>query len=184
MGVDDIELKAVLSKSDIPKRLRDTPVELLLEYHNLNKEFDKYDNAKLLVGMCMDHRKHLTIPDNFAFIIRSGGGNLRYSEFKVSYAISVGGVDAIVLIGHNNCGMTNLVSKKDKFVEGLVEKCGWDENIAKEHFRNYLPMFEIDNEIEFVVSEAKRLREKYKNILIVPLFYNIEDNLLYIIKEN
>ena len=40
--------------------------------------------------MCMDNRKHLHIPDNFAFIIRSGGANLRYSEFKVSYAIAVG----------------------------------------------------------------------------------------------
>ena len=46
----------------------------------------------LLVGMCMDNRRHVYIPDNFAFIIRSGGANLRCSEFKVSYAIAVGQV--------------------------------------------------------------------------------------------
>ena len=32
--------------------------------------------------------KKLDIPDNFAFIIRAGGANLRYSEFKISFAIS------------------------------------------------------------------------------------------------
>lgn len=178
------KLSVVLSEEDIPKRLRNTPVELLLRYHNLRKTFDRYDKAKILIGMCMDHRKHLHIPDNFAYIIRSGGGNLRYSEFKVSYAVSVGDVNAIVVLGHNNCGMTNLISKEEKFINGLVKKCNWKEETAREHFRSYLPMFEIGNEVDFAVSEAKRLREKYKNILIVPLFYNVEDNLLYIIHED
>lgn len=178
------KLTVVLSESDIPERLKGTPVEAILRYHNLRQTFDKYDDAKLLIGMCMDHRKHLHIPDNFAYIIRSGGGNLRYSEFKVSYAIAVGGVEAVVLIGHNNCGMTNLISKEEKFVNGLVNRCGWKEEIAREHFRNYLPMFEIGNEVEFVVGEAKRLRQKYKNLLIVPLFYNLNDNLLYLIDED
>ncbi|MEG0372087.1 MAG: carbonic anhydrase [Clostridium sp.] len=174
----------VLAEEDIPEKYRNTPIELLLRYHNLRETFDKYDKAKILVGMCMDNRKHLNIPDNFAYIIRSGGGNLRYSEFKVSYAVTVGDVEAIVLIGHNKCGMTNLISKEDKFVEGLVKKCGWREDVAREHFRNYLPMFEIGNEIDFTVSEAKRLREKYNNMLVVPLFYNLEDNLLYLINED
>jgi carbonic anhydrase len=73
----------------------------------------------------MDNRKHLHIPDNFAYIIRSGGANLRYSEFKVSYAISAGGIKHIALIGHNNCGMVNLNSRKDQFVYGLEQNAGW-----------------------------------------------------------
>lgn len=178
------KVSVVLSEEDIPKKYLNTPIELLLKYHNLRQTFEKFDKAKILIGMCMDHRKHLHIPDNFAFIIRSGGGNLRYSEFKVSYAIAVGEVEAIVLIGHNNCGMANLVSKEERFVSGLVNTCGWNEETARAHFRSYLPMFEIGNEIDFAVSEAKRLRERYKNILVVPLFYNIEDNLLYVIEED
>ena len=75
----------------------------------------------------MDNRKSLRIPDNFAYIIRTGGANLRYSEFKVSYAIAVGNVEHIALIGHNNCGMVNLVSKKEQFINGLVDKAGWEK---------------------------------------------------------
>lgn len=131
----------------------------------------------------MDNRKSLRIPDNFAFILRSGGANLRYSEFKVSYAIGVGKVRSIALIAHSNCGMVNLNSKKQVFVEGLVEAAGWDRGGAEEHFKHFSPMFEIGNEMEFVLSEAKRLRQRYSGIQVAPLYYKVEDNLLYQIEE-
>ena len=169
---------------DIFPEYRNTPIGFLLEYHNLNREPDTYNSAELLVGMCMDNRKHLHIPDNFAYIIRAGGANLRYSEFKVSYAIAVGNVQHIALIGHNNCGMVNLVSKKDQFINGLVEKAGWEREWAEEHFMHFSPMFEIGNEVDFVLSEAKRLRLRYPKIMIAPMLYKVEDNRLYLIKEN
>jgi len=102
------QLVDIKKREDIFPEYRHTPIGLLLEYHNLNRPFDTYAQAQLLIGMCMDNRKHLHIPDNFSYIIRSGGANLRYSEFKVSYAIAVGEVQHIALIGHNNCGMVNL----------------------------------------------------------------------------
>lgn len=92
-------LVAVQNREDIFPAYRRTPIGCLLEYHNLSRPFETYTRAELLVGICMDNRKHLRIPDNFAYIIRAGGANLRYSEFKVSYAISIGGVGAIALIG-------------------------------------------------------------------------------------
>jgi carbonic anhydrase len=162
---------------------KDTPIGLLLEYHNLNRNLDNYNKAQLLVGMCMDNRKHLRIPDNFAYIIRTGGANLRYSEFKVSYAIAVGDVKYIALIGHNNCGMVNLIARKTQFINGLVEKAGWDKEWAEEHFMHFAPMFEIGNEVDFVISEAKRLRLRYPKITIAPMLYKVEDNRLYLIKE-
>lgn len=174
----------VSTKEDIFPEYRETPIGLLLEYHNLHRSFDSYAKAELLIGMCMDNRKHLHVPDNFAFIIRSGGGNLRYSEFKVSYAIAIGGVKAIALIGHNHCGMVNLYSKKEKFIKGLIENAGWDEEWAKEHYMHFSPMFEIGNEIDFVLSEAVRLRSRYPKILVAPLLYRVENNLLYLIKES
>jgi carbonic anhydrase len=173
----------ISNPEDIFPEYRNSPIGLLLEYHNLNREPDIYSQAKLLVGMCMDNRKHLHIPDNFAYIIRAGGANLRYSEFKVSYAIAVGNVQHIALIGHNNCGMVNLVSKKDQFINGLVEKAGWEREWAEEHFMHFSPMFEIGNEIDFVLSEAKRLRLRYPKIMIAPMLYKVEDNRLYLIKE-
>ena len=148
----------ISKQEDIFPEYRDTPIGLLLEYHNLERSPDTYTKAQLLVGMCMDNRKHLNIPDNFAFIIRTGGANLRYSEFKVSYAISVGDVRHIALIGHNNCGMVNLVSRKEQFINGLVEKAGWDREWAEEHFMHFAPMFEIGNEIDFVLSEAETIK--------------------------
>ena len=155
-----------------------------MEYHNLNREYEIYTQARLLVGMCMDNRKHLHIPDNFAFIIRAGGANLRYSEFKVSYAIAVGGVQSIALIGHNQCGMVNLVARKELFIKGLIENAGWAPELAEQHFMNFAPMFEIGNEIDFVLSEAKRIRARYPKIQVAPLLYKVEDNLLYQVQES
>ena len=177
-------LLRVASMDDIPHEYQDTPIGLLLEYHNLARAHDPYSTARLLIGMCMDNRKHLHIPDNFAFIIRAGGANLRYSEFKVSYAIGVGGVRCLALIGHNQCGMVNLLARKDQFVQGLVNTAGWERSSAEEHFVQFAQMFEIGNEIDFVLSEVRRLRVRYPKILAAPLLYRVEDNLLYLIQES
>lgn len=177
------ELIAVNSIRDIPAEYQNTPIGLLLEYHNLNRPYVNYEKAQLLVGMCMDNRKHLHMPDNYAFIIRAGGANLRYSEFKVSYAIAVGQVSHIVLIAHNNCGMVNLIARKNEFIQGLVDIAGWDREKAEDHFRHFSPMFEISNEKDFVLSETLRLRQRYPKITIAPLYYKVEDNQLYFISE-
>jgi carbonic anhydrase len=177
------DLLRVSSPADIPPPYRDTPIGLLVEYHNLDRAFDKYSSAQLLIGMCMDNRKHLHIPDNFSYIIRAGGANLRYSEFKVSYAIAVGGVKHIALIGHNNCGMVNLAARRELFIRGLVENGGWDETKAEEHFLTMAPMHEIGNERDFILSECKRLRDGYPKVAVAPLIYDVEDNRLYFIPE-
>lgn len=177
-------LVPVKIKEDIFPKHQNTPVGQLLEYHNLNRGHETYTQAQLLIGMCMDNRKHLHIPDNFAFIIRAGGANLRYSEFKVSYAIAVGGVKSIVLIGHNQCGMVNLAARRELFIRGLIENAGWDAEHAEAHFTQFAPMFEIGNEIDFVLSETKRLKLRYPKIQVAPLLYNVEDNLLYQVHEN
>ena len=178
-----MNLTAVERAEDIPPQYRDTPVSDLLEYHNLDRPFDTYTNAKLLVGMCMDSRKHLKIPENFSFIIRAGGANLRYSEFKVSYAIACGGVRAIALMGHTNCGMVNLAGRRDQFIRGLMDHAGWSREQAEEHFNTLAPMFEIGNEVEFIKSETKRLRNRYPKIIVCPMMYKVEDNRLYLIPE-
>jgi carbonic anhydrase len=176
-------LIAIKEQNDIFKEYQNTPIGLLLEYHNLGKIFEKHTVAQLLVGMCMDNRNQLRIPNNFTYILRSGGGNLRYSEFKVSYAVAVGKVKHIALIGHSNCAMVNLYSRKEIFIEGLVENAGWDRTLATDHFLQFWPLFEIGNEIDFLLTETKRLRMRYPKITIAPLYYKVEDNLLYLIDE-
>ena len=158
-------LTPISSDKDIPKELLNTPIGSLLQYHNLDKPYDDFSSAQMLIGMCMDNRKHLHIPENFAYIIRTGGANLRYSEFRVSYAIAVGGIHYIALIGHNNCGMVNLLARRGQFIKGLVENAGWSKEEAEDHFYHFEPIHEIGNEIDFVSSEAKRIRLRYLGLI-------------------
>lgn len=172
----------VKSRADIPDGLRDTPVGRLLEYHNLERPFDTYSEAELLIGMCMDNRMRLRIPDKFAYILRAGGANLRPSEFQISYAIAIGGVRSIALIGHTHCGMVNLMARKQDFVDGLVKGAGWGEAPAENHFLQFSPIFEVGNEIDFVTSEAKRLRLQYPKLDVAPMLYRVEDSRLYLLQ--
>lgn len=174
----------ISGEKDILKEYRNTPIGLLLEYHNLDRPYDTYTEAQMLIGMCMDNRKHLHIPENFSYIIRAGGANLRNSEFKVSYAIAVASIKYIALISHNNCGMVNLNQRKEQFITGLSETAGWTREMAADHFMQFAPFFEIGNEIDFVISEAERLRSRYPKIIVAPMYYNVDNNRLYLLDEN
>ncbi|HBI22641.1 MAG: carbonic anhydrase [Nitrospirae bacterium RIFCSPLOW2_12_42_9] len=171
------------SADDIFPQYKGTPVGHLLEYHNLGFPFKTHLHAEILIGMCMDYREELRIPDEFAYVIRAGGGNLRHSEFYVSYAIAVGGVSSIALFTHTDCGMVNVMSRKERFISGLVEKAGCNREWAERLFMSTATSFEIGNEIDFVLSEANRLRKVYPKILVAPMLYRVEDDLLYLLRE-
>jgi len=173
------QLLAVASAADILPSYRQTPVGLLLEYQNLQRPFDHYSTAQLLVGMCMDNRKMLRLPDNFAYILRAGGANFRRHQFKISFAIAIGGVRAIALIGHDRCGMVGLRARRDAFIRGLVENAGWAAEEAAAHFDRYAPDFEITDAAEFVCAEARRLQQCYPKVLVAPLFYRLDEGRLY-----
>ena len=174
----------VTSFEQIPDEYRGTPVSRLIAWHNgfSDEPETAVTRAEILVGMCMDNLKKLRIPENFAFILRAGGGNMRPSEFKVSFAVAVGGVRTIAIIVHNHCGMVGLSGRREQFVSGLVD-AGWERELAEQHFDSYAPLFEIGNEIDFVLAEAKRLRSRYPKVLVAPLLYNVEDNRLYCLRE-
>jgi carbonic anhydrase len=176
-------LLPVRTLKDIIPAYRETPIGDLLAYHNLCVSSQNYDRAQLIVGMCMDHRYTLCLPENFAYILRTGGVNLKRIEFKVSYAIAVGGVQHLCLIGHDNCGMVSLSSRRDLFVRGLVKFGGWTEQAAEEHFEQHVAEFEIGDAQTFILGEAKRLRLRYPQIVVAPLFYQIEEGMLYQIVE-
>lgn len=178
------KLIPVTSVDDIPTSYKNTPIQVLFECHNFGKTIDQeYAQAQMLIGMCMDNRKRLKIPHNFAFIIRTGGANLRQSEFKISYAIAVGGVRCFALIGHTQCGMVNLHERKKLFTDGLID-AGWDPKAAEDHFDSYAPIHEIRNETDFILNETRRFRTRYPNVLVAPILYRVEDNALYLIDES
>ena len=164
---------------DILPEYRGPPVERLLEYHNLGRALGAARAPQLLIGMCMDSRKSLRIPNDFAFVLRTAGANMRDNEFRISYAIAVGGIRTIVLIAHTDCGMARLDERRDQFIRGLVDAAGWDEARAVKHFEDSAPKFGIHDEVEFVLREADRLRAIYPRITVVPLLYRVENDLLY-----
>ncbi len=167
----------------IPVEYRNSPVGELLEYHNLDRPLVPYSSAELLIGMCMDHRVALRLPENFAYVIRSPGANLRPVEFAIAYAIAVGGVRAIAIIAHTDCGMAGLAAKQSAFVEGLVQHAGWENDAAEEHFVHSAPAFDIGEELDFTLGEAQRLRTRFPRIRVAPLVYRVEDKRLSLIRE-
>jgi carbonic anhydrase len=174
---------AVTEHHDILPRYHNTPVARLLAFHNLNQPLIPAERAEIVVGMCMDNRKQLRIPDYFAYVLRTSGANMRHNEFRLSYAIGVGGVDCIALVAHTDCSMVGLATRMKKFVAGMVGTAGWEESEAREYFFQYAPFFEIENEVDFVILEAQRLRLRYPKVMVAPLLYKVEDGLLYQIEE-
>lgn len=169
----------VNSLDDILPEHRGTPVGLLLEYQNLQRPAGAPAPPQLLIGMCMDSRNSLRIPNDFAFILRTAGANMRDNEFRISYALAVGRVRTIVLIAHTDCGMARLAERRELFIRGLMDAAGWDEARAVRHFEESAPKFGIRDEVEFVLQEADRLREIYPRIRVAPLLYRVEDDRLY-----
>jgi carbonic anhydrase len=157
-----VSLLAVNVAADIPAQYQNTPIGRLLEFHNLGATLEPCKRAELLIGMCMDNRKVLRTPDNFAFVLRTSGANMRHNEFRVSFALSIGGVRHIALIAHTNCGMVGLTRKMPAFVQGMIE-VGWNEQEARDYFFQYAP---------------------YPNVIIAPLLYQLEDNRLYVVQDN
>jgi len=173
------KLIRVTRDQDILPAWRDTPIGDLLRYHNLHAPRRDYQRAELLIGMCMDNRKTLRVPDNFAFILRAGGANFRRMEFKVSLVVALGGVNAMCIMGHSDCQMVGLRGRREKFIEGLVRNGGWSVETATREFDDHVAEFDIDNGAAFVRREATRLRLKYPGLTIAPLFYTVEDALLH-----
>jgi carbonic anhydrase len=173
------QIISVTKREDILPEYRGTPVELLLAYHNLGLAATATPAPQLLIGMCMDSRKALRIPNDFAFVLRTAGANMRDNEFRISYAIAVGGVRTMVLLAHTDCGMARLAERREQFIRGLMDAAGWDEARAVKHFEDCAPKFGIRDEVDFVLHEADRLRAIYPRINIVPLLYRVEDDLLY-----
>jgi carbonic anhydrase len=178
------EIIPVNYRDDILPLYRDTPVGLLLEYHNLGRAPGAVSAPQLLVGMCMDSRKALRIPNDFAFVLRTAGANMRDNEFRISYAIAVGGVHAIALIAHTDCGMAQLDRRREQFIEGMVSNAGWERKHAEQHFAESAPKFGIRDEVDFVLREAARLRAIYPKVLVAPLLYRVDDDLLYQLKAD
>lgn len=176
-------LKPVEKESDIPREYRDNPVGSLLRYHNLAVRLEACDATELLVLMCMDGRQELRLPRNFSFIVRNSGGRLKGASFAVSFAIAVGGVRHIAVIGHSDCRMDGLRSRKEEFVRGLSAGAGWERAEAERHFEKMCGDFVKEDALSSVLSEAGLIGSIYRGVVVAPLYYSTEDGRLYLVEE-
>lgn len=174
----------VKDEMDIPEIYRNTPIEKLLLYHNLGFPPDRYERADVLVLMCMDNRQALRLPQNLAFFVRNSGGILNGISFSISFAAAIGGIRHIAVIGHSDCMMVDLESRRAEFVRGLSECCGWEQAIVESYFLDSCVLFNKKDTADSVVSEVELIRSQYPCIVVAPLFYSLEDDHLYIINED
>ncbi len=178
----DITVIPVNSPDDIIPPYRGTPFEELLAYHNLGApQPETTGSARMLIVACMDNRKELHIPPEFAYVIRTAGANITDSEFSISYAISVGGVRHIAVIAHTHCGMAHVDEKRDAVIAGLVEHAAWTEADASAHFDAHVSHYHVGDPAEFALSEAVRLDAMYPPIRVAPFLYSVEDDRLSIL---
>jgi len=169
---------------DILPVYRGTPVEELLRYHNMGEPRPS-DNEipKMFIAMCIDFRKFLVVPNDYAYIMRTAGARLKGNEFELLYAIAVGGVSTVVLIGHTDCGMTRVINQRDQFVTGLGDRAGVASETAGEIFDTFAPEYAIEDPVKAMVAEAIMLRGLLRGVMIAPLLYRVSDDRLVQILE-
>ncbi|MDW7649862.1 MAG: carbonic anhydrase [Bacillota bacterium] len=170
--------------SDLPVEFVDTPIEQVVRYHNFNEPFSEHIQPEILIGKCMDYRVVLRLPPRFAYKLRTGGCNLGHHDFHVAYAVAVGGVKAVALIGHTDCGMVSLEEKREKFVRGFMAQSGWPYADAELFFDRYAKENSLCRESDILFEEAARYRRWFPKLPIATFLYRLDDQRLHLLQES
>lgn len=166
-----IALTAVHTEADILPAYRGTPMADLLRYQNLGSPPRACTRPEILIASCLEQQAALRVPEGFAISVHTAAASLKRDPFKVSWAIGVAGISAIAIIGHDDCRLVDLRSRREQFVVQMIESAGWERPAAEQHFDHWSDLFEVDDPALFVATEAARLQNRYPKILIAPLLY-------------
>lgn len=169
-------------EADIPSEYLHTPVAKLIRYHNFGAPQQKYTHPEILIGKCMDYRVQLHTPPAFAYKLRSGGCNLNNNDFQVAYAVAIGGVKAIALIGHTDCGMVRLEEKREVFIAGFRAHSDCSYLEAAAFFDQNVGSQSLCKEDDILFEEAARYRAWFPRLPIAVLLYQVDDGQLYLLK--
>lgn len=173
-------LVALSTVFDIPVEWRTTPIEQFIKAQNMDYTIAPEPRAKVMMSACMECRYSIPIPSNFAYVVRTPGGRLTGTELAIGYAISRG-VENLILVAHNDCGMTKLTKFKADIINTLVDQ-GWDETKAIEFVETEQKKLSIENELETLRDEYVRLKNLFKKITIAPLFLILAEQKVYLPK--
>jgi carbonic anhydrase len=173
------KLIEVNSEADILPKYRDTPIERLLRHQNLGEPLPPGSGPpQVFVSMCIDNRKSLNVPHGFAYVMRTAGARLQGNEFELTFAIAIGRVSAVALIGHTDCGMEKVLNLRESFIEGLAERGGVNPEAAAAHFDASAPRYAISSSLGSIVLQAEAVGRLLPKILVAPLLYRVEDDRL------
>lgn len=171
-------LTSIDSMDDIPEHWRNSPISALIESHNFGKEIEVTGEPKLLISTCIEFRYRPAVPSAYAYVIRRASGRLLGSEFSLVYALSKG-VKHVVLIAHNDCGMTKVSSHRPGMIAALVDQ-GWDSERADEFVNMHAGRYHIEDEVDSLKREFYRLKRLFKKVEIAPLFVSLSSQRLHI----
>lgn len=173
-------LLSIDDPKSIPKKWQGTPIESLILSENFGVPIGACEQPQLMIATCIEFRYALPVPRMYAYVMRRASGRLVGSEFSVAYAIARG-VRHLALIGHNDCGMTKVAENAASMADALVAE-GWNPERAKEYISYQSARYAIDDEIDSLEHEYKRLKRLFKRLEIAPLFVCLANTKLYIPK--
>jgi len=173
-------LLTVDSGADIPPDWQDTPIAALIMAQNFGWPIQASGKAELLIATCIEFRHALPVPRMYAYVIRRASGRVIGSEFSVGYTLAQG-VKYLVLIGHNDCGMSKVKETAPLVVDAFVDQ-GWSRAAAEEYVHKHATRHAIGDELDALRDEYQRLRMIFPKLEIAPLFVCLHDSRLYIPK--
>jgi carbonic anhydrase len=171
-------LSKIEGPEDIPEHWRNTPIAALIGAHNFGTPIEATGTPELLIGTCIEFRFQPKVPPMYAYVIRRASGRLIGAEFPLLYTLAKG-VKHVVLIGHDDCGMTQVSKHRQPMIDCLVDQ-GWDRERAEEYVSMQAGRYAIQDEIDSLESEYFRLSRLFKKIELAPLFVSLASEKLYI----
>jgi len=148
------------------------PIHILLQSHNEGAIFPPFHRPALAVVTCMDYRIHLHMPENFAFVLRTGGANPDPVEPYLAFVVARMGIEAIALIGHTDCAM----QYPDPYVLNHLPAT---ESCIRQ-YRAQVAALAIGEVEHFTRRQARKLTARL-GLPVVPLLYRVEDHRLVVL---
>jgi len=174
----NLRLTKMVTADDIPERWRGTPIAALIGAHNFDQPIAAAGTPELLIATCIEFRFSPKVPSMYSYVIRRASGRLIGAEFPLLYTLSRG-VKHVVLIGHDDCGMTKVSQHKQAMIDTLIDQ-GWDKDRAQEYVTMHAGRYAIEDEVDSLQVEYFRLSRLFKKIELAPLFVSLSSQQLYI----
>lgn len=168
------------SSVDIPERWHNTPIEKFIQAQNFGYPLVGSEQPQVLISTCIEFRYALPIPAKYAYVIRTAGGRLEGQEFAVGYVLTKG-VRNILLIAHDDCGMTTVRQKIPHLVDAFVEQ-DWEREAAQKYVEHHAGVSGIDDELDSLETEYHRLKQLFPKVHVAPLFLTLVDKKVHVPK--